>query len=124
MDAKPTGLGQADGPSFTPAITGNEAGKEAERSRMTFREMVRALFSDGLDDEATSKRSKASESGGKKAAATEKESSGEEKAKSLYDGPLVEVTYEPKPRKKKEKTGGDNDQEPDANAVQAGEEQG
>jgi hypothetical protein len=124
MDAKPTGLGQADGPSFTPETTGNEAGKEAERSRMTFRELVRALFSDEMDDEATSKRSKASESGGKKAAATEKESSAEEKAKRVYDGPLVEVIYEPTPKKnKKEKTGTDNEQQRVANAAEANDEQ-
>jgi hypothetical protein len=55
-------------------------------------------------------------------ASDEKESSGEEKAKSLYDGPLVEVTYEPKP--KQEKKGSSKAQQPDANAVQAGEEQG
>jgi CRISPR-associated protein Csb1 len=119
MRAKPAGLGRAEGPSFSPDTQGNDDGKEAEKSGVTFRALVEKLLSDEKDEEATSEKSKGSKSSGKKGAATEKESSAEEKAKSLYDGPLVEVTYEPKP--KQEKKGGGKAQQPDANAVQAGE---
>jgi CRISPR-associated protein Csb1 len=122
MGAKPTGLGQAEGPSFTPDTKGKNDGKEAEKSGVTFRALVEKLLLDEKDEEATSEKSKGSKSSGKKGAATEKESSAEEKKKSLYDGPLVEVTYEPKP--KKEKQGGGKTQQPDASAEQADEQHG
>jgi hypothetical protein len=102
MGARPTGLGQAEGPSFAPDTKGNDDGKKAEQ--VTFRALVDMLLSDW-----------------KKGAATEIESSAEEKAKSLYDGPLVEVTYEPKP--KQEKKGG-KAQKPDASGEQGDEQQG
>lgn len=109
MGAKPTGLGQAEGPYFTPDTQGNDDGKEAEKAGVTFRALVEKLLWDEKDEEATSEKSKRSRSSGKK-------------AKSLYDGPLVEVTYEPKP--KQEKKGGGKAQQPDANAVQADEQRG
>jgi len=95
MGAKPAGLGRAEGPSFAPDTQGNEDGKEGEKSGVTFRALVMELLSD-KKDEAMSEKPKEGQSRGKKGATTEKESSAEEKAKSFYDGPLVEVTYEPK----------------------------
>lgn len=117
MGAKHTDLGQSEGPSFTPDIEGNDGGKEAETSGVTFRELVKKY----LPDLSAEERPQGTKSSGKKGAATEKESSAEEKPK-LYDGPLVEVTYEPK--SKQEKTGSGKAQQPDANAVQANEQQG
>jgi CRISPR-associated protein Csb1 len=90
MAAKPTGLGQAEGPSFTPDTKGNDDGKTAEKSGVTFGGLVKELLSDKKDD-ATSEKPKEGKS-------SEKESSPDDKKKSLYDGPLVEVTYEPKPK--------------------------
>jgi hypothetical protein len=121
MNAKPTGLGQAEGPSFTPDTKGNDDGKEAEKSRVTFRALVDQLLSNEKAEEATSEKSKGSRSSGKQTAATERESSAEEKAKSLYAGPLVWVTYEPKP--KQEKKGGGNAQEPTGSGGQEDEDQ-
>jgi CRISPR-associated protein Csb1 len=97
MGAKPAGLGRAEGPSFAPDTQGNEDGKEGEKSGVTFRALVMELLSD-KEHEAMSEKPKEGQSRGKKGATTEKESSAEEKAKSFYDGPLVEVTYKPKPK--------------------------
>jgi len=121
MGAKPTGLGQPEGPSFTPATKGIDDGKKAEKSGVTFGALVKELLSD-KKDEATSEKPNEAEPSGKKGAASEKESSHDDQKKSLYDGPLVEVTYEPRP--KQEKKGGGKTQQPDANAVQADEQQG
>ena len=104
MGAKPSGLGQAEGPSFSPDTHGNDDGKEAGRSGVTFSALIKELLSDTKD------------------AASEKELSPDDKKASLYDGPLVEVTYQPKP--KQEKKGGGKAQEPDGNDVEADEQQG
>jgi CRISPR-associated protein Csb1 len=119
MSAKPAGLGQAEGPSFTPNTQGHDDGKQAEKSDLTFRALVEELLSDKKDD-ATAEKPKGGKSS--KGAASEKESSSDEKKNSLYDGPMVEVTYEPKP--KKEKKGGDKAQQTEANVKQGDEAQG
>lgn len=106
MGAKPSSLGQADGPSFTQDSNGNDDGKD-----VTFGALVEEFLSDEKHEEAISEKSKGSKSTRKK------EPSAEEKQRSLYDGPFVEVTYEPKP--KKEKKGGGVAEPPDPNAVQA-----
>jgi CRISPR-associated protein Csb1 len=87
LSAKPTGLGRAEGPSFTTGPRGN-----ADRKRVNFFELLNEILS-------------------------AKDTTNEH---SLYDGPLVEVTYEPKPKQKK---GRGKAQQPDANAVQADEQQ-
>jgi CRISPR-associated protein Csb1 len=115
MGAKPTGLGVANG----------NDGTEAEKSGVNFGALLEELLSDKKDEDSTYEKSKGSESTGKKGAASKEEPPAEpadDKKKSLYDGPLVEVTYEPKP--KKEKQGPGKAQEADANAVQADEQQG
>ena len=119
MEAKPAGLDRAEGPSFAPDTQGNEGGKEGEKSGVTFRALVEELLSDKKDD-ATAEKPKEGQSRGKKGATTEKESSAEEKAKSFYDGPLVEVTYEPKPKQEK-KGGSKAAQQTEANVEQADE---
>jgi len=121
MGAKPTGLGQAEGPYFTPDTKRNAEGKEGEKSNVTFRDLVEELLSEEKDEEATSEKSKASKSSGKKGAPAEKEPSTEEKLKPLYDGALVVVTYEPK--SKKEKASGGKTQGNSASAVQEDETQ-
>jgi CRISPR-associated protein Csb1 len=116
MDAKHPSLGQqGKEPSFKLDTQQNDDGKEAEKSSVTFRSLVEELLSDNKG-EATSGKSKEGKPSGKKGDPPEKESPAEEKAKPLYDGPIVEVTYEPKP--KQEKKGGGKAQQPDANAVQ------
>jgi hypothetical protein len=123
MGAKYTGRGQADGPgpSFTPDTEENKAGKEAKES-LNFGELVDQLLSARKDDGEPSGTSR--KSGGKQGGNRGEESSGEEKAESLYDGPLVEVIYEPTPKgNKKEKTGANNEQQPVANAAEANDEQ-
>ncbi|HWQ37248.1 MAG TPA: type I-U CRISPR-associated RAMP protein Csb1/Cas7u [Burkholderiales bacterium] len=113
MGAKPTGLGQAEGPSFTPDTKGNGGGEKAETSGVSFRALFAKLFSEKKDGEAASERSKGSKSSGKK------EPPAEEKTKSLYDGPIVEVTYKPKRGKK----GSGNAQMPNTNTVAEDEQQ-
>jgi CRISPR-associated protein Csb1 len=125
MKEKPAGLGQAEGPSFAPDTQGNEDGKEGEKSRVTFRALVEELLPDKKDD-ATAEKPKGGKSS--KGAASEKESSSDEKKNSLYDGPMVEVTYEPKQNQenkpKQEKKGGSKAaQQTEANVEQAGEAQ-
>ncbi|MBO9360561.1 MAG: hypothetical protein J7450_13490, partial [Thermomicrobium sp.] len=115
MSAKPAGLGRAEGPSSAPDTQGNEYGKEGEKSGVTFRALVEELLSDKKDD-ATAEKPKGGKSS--KGAASEKESSAEEKAKSFYDGPLVEVTYEPKLKQGK---GRGKAQQAEANVEQADE---
>ncbi len=108
LGAKPSGLGEANG----------NAGKEAEKSSIDFRVLVRDLLK--KDEEAASETSKGGKLGGKKGAGSKEDPPAEpagDKKKSLYDGPLVEVTYEPKP--KKEKPGSRKTQQPDVNAGQA-----
>jgi len=107
MGARPAGLGQAEGPSFKPDTARKDDGKEAQHG-VTFHALVDAIFSDEEDEEATSEKSKARKSSGRKDTVAEKESSVEKKVKPLYDGPLVEVTYE--------KKSGSKAQQPDANA--------
>jgi len=94
MEAKPAGLGEANG----------NAGKEAEKFGVDFGVLVNELLPGKRDEEAVSETSTGSKSSGVKGAARERKSSAEEMKKSLYGGPLVEVTYEPKP--KQEKRGG------------------
>jgi CRISPR-associated protein Csb1 len=117
IGARPTGLGQAEGPSFTPNTQGHDDGKQAEKSDLTFRALVEELLSDKKDD-ATAEKPKGGKSS--KGAASERESSSDEKKNSLYDGPMVEVRYEPKPNQEKK---GGKAQPSDANAVQADEQQ-
>jgi len=115
MEAKPAGLGEANG----------NAGKNAEKSGVDFGVLVKALLADKKDEGAASETPTGSKPGGKRGAASKEEppaESAEDKEKSLYDGPLVEVTYEPKP--KKEKQSGGKAQEANANAGQANEQQG
>lgn len=100
LRAKPSGLGEANGSD----------GREAEKSAVDFRVLVRNLLAEKKDEEAASDPSKGGKRGGMKGAGT-----GNDKNKSLYDGPLVELTYEPKP--KKERQGGKT-QQPDTNAEQ------
>jgi CRISPR-associated protein Csb1 len=109
LGAKPTGLGEANG----------SAGNEAEKSAVDFRVLVRNLLTEKKDEEAASETSKGGKPGGKKGAGSKEEhlaEPGEDKKKSLYEGALVEVTYEPKPKKDKP---GAKTQQPDANAEQA-----
>jgi CRISPR-associated protein Csb1 len=119
MSVKPTGLGRAEGPSFTRDAQGHDNGKQVEKSSVSFRALVEELLSD-KKDEATTEKPKGGKSS--KGAASEKESSPDGEKKSLYDGPMVEVTYEPKP--KQEEKGGGKAQQSDENAEQADEEQG
>lgn len=95
LGAKPAGLGVPDGPSFTPDTKGNDDGKGAETSQVTFRTLVENFFSDKKDEQAR-----------------------QDTEKSIYEGPLVEVTYEPK--SKRDGKGGGKVPQPDANTVQAG----
>jgi CRISPR-associated protein Csb1 len=111
MGAKPTGLGQDDGPSFTPDRKGSDDGKK------TFRTLVNELFLDDKD-EATSEKPKEGQSSVKKSTASENVSSPDDKKKSLYDGPMVEVTYEPKTNQK-----GGRAQQPTASGGQEDEDQ-
>lgn len=107
LGAKPSGLGEANG----------SAGKEAEKSSIDFRVLVRDLLKKG--EEAASETSKGGKPGGKKGGGSKEQplaEAAEDEKNSLYDGPLMEVTYEPKP--KKEKQGGKT-QQADANAEQA-----
>lgn len=98
MGAKPSGLGQSEGPSFTPDTKGNDGVEADQKSGLTFRALVEKLLSDSKDKEATA-----------------------EGKVRFYDGPVVEVTYEPKP--KQEKRGG-KAQAADSNATQEeGQEQ-
>jgi CRISPR-associated protein Csb1 len=113
--ARPAGLGQAEGPFFTSRTNENEGSKE------TFRALVAKFLSEETEGEAMSEKSKGNKLSRTKSAATEKESSAEEK-KSLYGGPLVEVIYEPK--SKQEKKGSGKTQQADANDEQAEEQQG
>jgi CRISPR-associated protein Csb1 len=115
MEAKPTSLGRAEGPSFAPDPQGNEDGKEGEKSGVTFRALVEELLSD-KKDEATSGEPKEGKSSAEKGTASGKESS----SGNLYDGPLVEVTYEPKPKQEK-KGGSKAAQQTEANVEQADE---
>jgi CRISPR-associated protein Csb1 len=108
MAAKPTGLDQPEGPSFTPDTKGK-----------TFKVLVAELLSE-KGSEATSEES--SKPSGKKGTASENETSAGDTKQSLYDGPLVELTYEPKP--KQEKRGSGKAQQSDADATQANEQQG
>jgi CRISPR-associated protein Csb1 len=121
MEAKPTGLGQADGPSFLPDTHGNDDGKQAGMSGVTFSALIKELLSD-KKDEATSGEPKEGKSSAEKGTASGKESS----SGNLYDGPMVEVTYEPKQNQenkpKQEKKGGSKAaQQTEANVEQADE---
>jgi hypothetical protein len=121
MSAKPAGLGQAEGPSFAPNPQGHDDGKQAEKSDLTFRALVEELLSD-KKDEATSGEPKEGKSSAEKGTASGKESS----SGNLYDGPMVEVTYEPKQNQenkpKQEKKGGSKAaQQTEANVEQADE---
>jgi CRISPR-associated protein Csb1 len=104
MEAKPTSLGQADGPSFTPDNGG-------QKSAVTFQVLIEELL--GKDKVTFEKPKEGKSSVG--------ESAGEQDG-SHYGGPTVEVTYEPKP--KKEKKGGDKAQQTEANVKQGDEAQG
>lgn len=121
MGAKPTGLGQAEGPSFLPDTHGNDDGKQAGMSGVTFSALIKELLSD-KKDEATSGEPKEGKSSAEKGTASGKESS----SGNLYDGPMVEVTYEPKQNQenkpKQEKKGGSKAaQQTEANVEQADE---
>ncbi|AEP13151.1 type I-G CRISPR-associated RAMP protein Csb1/Cas7g [Chloracidobacterium thermophilum] len=130
MEAKPTGLGQAEGPSFLPDTHGNlpdthgnDDGKQAGMSGVTFSALIKELLSD-KKDEATSGEPKEGKSSAEKGTASGKESS----PGNLYDGPMVEVTYDPKQNQenkpKQEKKGGSKAaQQTEANVEQAGEAQ-
>jgi CRISPR-associated protein Csb1 len=110
MEAKPTSLGQADGPSFTPDNGG-------QKSPVTFQVLIEELL--GKDKVTFEKPKEGKSSVG--------ESAGEQDG-SHYDGPMVEVTYEPKQNQenkpKQEKKGGSKAaQQTEANVEQAGEAQ-
>jgi len=90
MAAKPADLGQADGPRFKQDAERNDNGKKTEMSGVTFRELVKEILSTGEQ---------------------------EEKRKSISDGTVVEVRYEPK--RKQEKGSSGNATVPDRSAVSA-----
>ena len=120
MNAKPAGLGSPEGPSFEADTTGSDG-----KNKVTFSTLVKKLFSD-KEDETTSEKPEEGESSGEKGAVTEKESSAEQKAAPLYEGTMVEVTYEPKQNQenkpKQEKKGGSKAaQQTEANVEQADE---
>lgn len=117
IHAKPSGLGQAEGPTFTLHIDGNEDDKSVEKRAVTFCELVQNVLSD-KKDEASSGRQMGANSGAKKDGVSVRQSDNEKKL--LYDGPLVEVTYEPKAKPK----GSSNVQQPDVDAAHADEQQG
>jgi len=117
LDTKPTSLGEANGSD----------GKKAEKSGLDFGVLVKEQLSDKKDEEAASEKSKGSKSSGNKGAESKEEpvaepAPAEDKKKSLYDGPVVEVTYEPKP--KKEKQGAGKVPDAGANAAHVDEHQG
>lgn len=88
--AKPADLGQADGPRFKQDAERNDNGKKTEMCGVTFRELVKEILSTAEQ---------------------------EGKRKSIYDGPVVEVRYEPK--RKQEKGSSGNATVPDRSAVSA-----
>jgi len=88
--AKPADLGQADGPRFKQDAERNDNGKKTEMCGVTFRKLVKEILSTAEQ---------------------------EEKRKSIYDGPVVEVRYEPK--RKQEKGSSGNATVPDRSAVSA-----
>lgn len=106
MAAKPAGLGQA---------SRNERTKE--RPGPDFEKFVKDQLDGASEGGATSEKSgksKGDKSTGKEIAAKEEPPSGADKPTEFYEGPLVIVTYDPKP--KKEKGTGTETQKTDASA--------
>jgi hypothetical protein len=113
MAAKPAGLG----PTTRDAAA-------RDKSEPDFETLVKEQLAEVSEGGATAEKPKDAKSSAKKSATTKGETApGDDKQKKLYGGPLVEVIYEPKP-KKKEQGPSAKAAETDANAGQTDDQQG